>query len=229
MREIMSGAVERYERSTTPHHDTPLGAAHIMAVPKSSTPPVHSRSENGTPLYRRVCAECGTVSFVDKRRVGKLCHPCANRARQTHGLCADGSMHPLYRLLKNMEARCRYPSASHYEYYGGRGISVCREWLEDPHLFVGWAEANGWKPGMEIDRIDVDGNYCPENCRFVTHRQNSQLTRRISTTPEQALRARELLRDGATVKTAARGAGVSYMVAWHIKNSSSVWRTDDDA
>lgn len=140
-----------------------------------------------------------------------------------HGLAARGKLHPLYRLLKNIEARCRHPSATHYEYYGGRGITVCREWLDDPRTFVQWAMDNGWRSGLEVDRIDPNGNYEAGNCRITTHRLNSQRTRRIKTTIEQARYVKALLTGGASVKYAASEAGVTYMVAWHIKNSPDVW------
>ena len=184
-------------------------------------PPVHSRSKNGTPLYEKRCA-CGTVSIVDKRRIEAPCHRCAMRARRTHGLTV-GSWHPLYRLLQSMRVRCEQPSGTHYAYYGGRGIRVCDDWRANPLSFVAWCEANGWRKGMEIDRIDVNGPYAPDNCRLTSHRENSQRTRRIRTTPEQVRAVRAELARGAPIKAAAREAGVTYMVAWHIKNNPAVW------
>jgi hypothetical protein len=189
----------------------------------STRPPVHSRSSNGTPLYERRCRECGNVAVVDSRKLELLCAQCAAKARRTHGLSAGGKIHPLYRLLLCIKARCTQPSATNFKYYGGRGIKVCDEWLDNPPQFVEWATANGWQRGMELDRIDVDGPYSPDNCRFVTHRQNSQTTRRIKTTEGQAAHVRRLLADGSNIKDAARLAGVTYMVAWHIKNSPDVW------
>lgn len=183
-------------------------------------PRVVARTKRGIPLYERTCRGCGKVSHVEKSRMEKMCHPCAQKERSTHGL----SKHPLYKKLKNIEARCRYPTASHWEYYGGRGISVSECWLSDPASFVRWALDNGWRPGMEVDRIDPDGDYSPENCRIITHRQNSQTTRRIKTTRKQADETRRLLESGKSVKEAAEKAGVTYMVAWHIKNDEHVWR-----
>ncbi len=144
------------------------------------------------------------------------------KARITHGL-AVGKLHPLYRLLHNMKARCYIPSATHYEYYGGRGITVDESWRTNPKAFIQWALAAGWRRGLEVDRIDPDGPYSPENCRIVTHQENSQRTRRIKTTAEQAAQVKALLAQGVSMKNAARQVGVSYMVAWHIKNSPGVW------
>jgi len=68
--------------------------------------------------------------------------------------------------------RCRNNKSKLYEYYGLRGIFVCDEWLNKSDSFVEWALSNGYKVGLEIDRRDNDGEYSPNNCRFVTHKTN---------------------------------------------------------
>ena len=70
-----------------------------------------------------------------------------------------------------MRYRCSNSKYSSYKNYGARGISVCKEW-EDPETFILWALSNGWSEGLQIDRIDNNGNYTPSNCRFVNNRQN---------------------------------------------------------
>jgi hypothetical protein len=71
-----------------------------------------------------------------------------------------------------MKARCQNKNAENYRFYGARGIKVCEEWANDPTEFCKWAEENGYTEGLQIDRIDNDGNYEPENCRFVTPAEN---------------------------------------------------------
>jgi hypothetical protein len=72
-----------------------------------------------------------------------------------------------------MRARCRIPTATYFRRYGGRGISVCAEWASF-EAFRDWALASGYADDLEIDRRDNDGDYTPENCRWVTHVENSR-------------------------------------------------------
>lgn len=83
----------------------------------------------------------------------------------------------LYRIWGNMIARCEQPKCTSYGYYGARGIAVVAEW-HDPNAFIDWALANGYEPGMNLDRIDNDGNYGPHNCHWITHRANMLNQRR---------------------------------------------------
>lgn len=90
-----------------------------------------------------------------------------SKRRMQHGY----SKTRLYSIWYGMKCRCSMPSHSTYTYYGGRGISVCAEWL-DFIKFQEWALANGYTDGLEIDRINNDSDYAPDNCRWVTHAEN---------------------------------------------------------
>jgi hypothetical protein len=77
---------------------------------------------------------------------------------------------PLYSTWKGMRQRCRDPKFKYYDRYGGRGISVCQEW-NDFDNFYQWAITNGWRAGLTLERENNDGNYEPNNCKFVTRQQ----------------------------------------------------------
>lgn len=89
----------------------------------------------------------------------------------------------LYRVWIGMKGRCNNCKNKAYSYYGGRGIKVCQDWNESYALFRDWALANGYQENLTIDRIDVNGNYCPENCRWVSMKvqmNNTRANRRIT-------------------------------------------------
>lgn len=144
-------------------------------------------TRNREALWRCRC-DCGneTLSRGGGLRGGKV-RSCGctriekvrkNPPRKTHG----GRKDRLYKVWRGIHDRCTYPSHNRYKDYGGRGITMCDEWKEYEN-FRTWAVENGYDPEAPrgvctIDRIDVDGNYCPENCRWVSMEVQAQNKRR---------------------------------------------------
>jgi hypothetical protein len=117
---------------------------------------------NGTLLRSGQVKSCGCLVIE------------GNKARNTKHGCRKTR---LYSIWANMKRRCYGVHASGYERYGGRGITVCKEWKNDFQAFYDWAMSHGYSDGLTIDRIDVNGNYEPSNCRWETL-QNQQRNRR---------------------------------------------------
>jgi hypothetical protein len=85
---------------------------------------------------------------------------------KTHGM----SNAKLYRKWSAMRQRCLNPNDKEFKNYGGRGIKVCPQWLNFI-VFAKWAKESGYKDGLTLERIDVNGDYCPENCTWATLKQ----------------------------------------------------------
>ena len=137
----------------------------------------------GKAFWRCQC-ECGNTSVVagDKLRRGitKSCGCLQNELRhegsnhRTHGMTKT----KLYVMWCNMKARCHSVNSSMYYCYGERGISVCEEWRNSFDEFRRWAFSTGYSEGLSIERIDVDGNYEPKNCKWVPLKDQSLNQRR---------------------------------------------------
>ena len=113
---------------------------------------------NNDLLTGRVVS-CGCVK---RRRSSRQMWKRAERSNANH---MSGTK--VYYCWKSMVDRCTNTHNKRFERYGGRGISVCRSWLKSFRRFRTWAYAHGYEDGLQIDRVDYDGDYRPGNCRFV--------------------------------------------------------------
>ncbi|UNA01519.1 hypothetical protein MG295_00102 [Bacillus phage vB_BcgM] len=132
-------------------------------------------------LYYKCLCDCGNETLVRSDRLGgnKGIKSCGcllkqyyNNKTRKHGETKTR----LYSIYQGMKNRCYLESATHFHRYGGRGIRVCESWLEDFTVFRDWALGNGYRDDLTLDRVDTDGNYEPDNCRWSTKKEQSRNT-----------------------------------------------------
>ena len=121
----------------------------------------NTRSVNAYSLSHGRTQSCGCYRDEQTSNVTK-----------THGDSATR----LYRIWNTMKSRCEIKSQTVYKHYGGRGIKVCKEWQDYP-TFKKWALLHGYTEKLTLDRVDVNGNYEPNNCRWVNMKTQANNTR----------------------------------------------------
>lgn len=136
--------------------------------------------KTGNARWDCVC-DCGRHTIVYgsslKKNIPHSCPHCKNvsfwEKKETH----RESKTRLYNIYYNMRKRCENENAVNYENYGGRGITVCDLWRNSYEAFSDWAHRNGYTDKLTLDRIDSNGNYSPDNCRWVTYKEQGLNTR----------------------------------------------------
>ena len=149
-------------------------------------------SEVGQSARYKCLCDCGKYTDVlggnlvtgATKSCGCFRSETTTRNYTKHGGCYDR----LYKTWLNMKNRCLNPNNKEYHVYGGRGITVCQEWLNDFAQFRSWAEAAGYTDEMQIDRIDNNKGYTPSNCQWLTAAEH------IKKTNQDRKRSRETFR-----------------------------------
>jgi hypothetical protein len=130
--------------------------------------------ENSIIVNVKQCLTCG-VKIIPKSKRQENNNYCSKYCYESRGGRGRDS---LSYALVNMRQRCYNPNHPDFHNYDGRGITICDEWNNSLDAFVAWSRANGWQPGLTIDRWpDKNGNYEPSNCRWTTMIKQNRNTR----------------------------------------------------
>ncbi len=132
-------------------------------------------------LFRCECGhewETSTGSVLAAKRDGRVlrCRKCRTNTSKKCATTHGGVGTRLYRTWTGMKSRCLNPNNKSFKNYGGRGIEIQKEWLAFP-VFRGWANSSGYSDSLTIERVDVNGNYCSDNCTWIPLSEQAKNTR----------------------------------------------------
>jgi len=125
------------------------------------------KNTSGRTLWKCKC-DCGNEKIILQgalhQGLAKSCGCMRHHLRNTR----------LYTIWSHMQQRCENKNHNRYKYYGARGICICDEWRSNFVAFYNWAQSNGYADNLTIDRVNVDGNYEPSNCRWIPASEQSR-------------------------------------------------------
>jgi len=140
-----------------------------------------ARDPSGTPKHPRfmIRCDCGSEYVVAQSNLAnaRACKKCRKGGRKPKYAGMRTQTTPLYHSWSAMRHRCRAKHDPKMKRWAGRGITVCPEWESSFEAFKEWSLSNGYAPGLSLDRVNVDRNYGPDNCEWVTKSINSKRAR----------------------------------------------------
>lgn len=135
------------------------------------------KDSSGHTKYRIKCRHCLREFLSSPRLLSRLQDHCTHENKYGVRSFSTKSHSPedqrLHRIFLNMQRRCYDPTNRDYRFYGAKGVTICKEWLEAPETFITWAKGNGYQSNLTIDRIDSSQGYSPKNCRWIEAKQNA--------------------------------------------------------
>lgn len=133
------------------------------------------KSDDRHKMFHVKCSECGWETDMIPQHINKakLCNHVGIDGKYKN-FSVKWEDKNLQHIFLGMKMRCYSPKNKSYRWYGGKGIKVCDEWMDNPKLFEIWSISNGYKKGLTIDRIDENKDYSPDNCRWITNEENSK-------------------------------------------------------
>ena len=159
-----------------------FGKLHVLNLEYKKQTYVNGKKDGFKKYYACICA-CGCKTIVERSKLinghtkscGCLKKVSASKLNYVHGM----EKTRLYHIWQGIKRRCLNPNDAGYkQLYGSKGITICEEWKNSPTAFINWALKNGYNDKLTIDRIDNSKGYSPDNCRWVTTKQQARNTTR---------------------------------------------------